>query len=410
MTAIRPAELLGAVGFRYGNAGFSFLIGVMIARALDVGERGDLSYLQALFEVVLVGTSLGLPKVLLNLAVLGRTHRRATSIFLVVVLSAALAAAVVAAAIFWLKPEYAAYALPAALYCFSRSLTTIIDVRERGRFDFTAYYVYFGIERLVLIGLIGAALIVTFDVTAVLFCMALSNIVAVGAYLVRHPIAWSAPSKRQYGYIWRQMWKVGVTNTLASAVGVLTMRFDTFVIGELLDSEWLGYFAIAMLVINGINGLAGSLAFVGTAKLINKDRDGAGLPLYSWLGVGGAICVSYAIFWWLAPFAFPLIFGDKYAVSGDLFRASAVLGVLMAFKLMLQTKIVAENRFASLLAVNASLLAVKGIGIAILVGGDLVNVNNIIAVATVALALHIPLLIRLQRRFGIRTKPTGRLT
>ena len=71
-------DLVNSIGFRYANTGLTFVVGVIIARNITVSERGELSYLQAIIDLAVVGFSLGLPKVLLNIAVGAQLYHRVT--------------------------------------------------------------------------------------------------------------------------------------------------------------------------------------------------------------------------------------------------------------------------------------------------------------------------------------------
>lgn len=393
-------DLISSIGFRYGNAGLTFVIGVIIARSISVGERGELSYLQAIIDLAMVGLSLGLPKVLLNLAIASRLYRRAGPPLAALCAVGVAGGVAVAALLALLKPGFASVAALVGLVFFLRFMMNIIDVRERSSLNFHRYYACFGLERILLILMLLGLSAYSLTLQGILWSMAMAPLCVLAVYLWRRPVLWRWPSRRRVRYLFRRSWPTGIYNALAALAAVAFLRIDHLVIGEALGSESLGLFAIAFMIINLINGVAGSLSFVALPKLIRRQRRAADGQRRNAFGVFGLIVLLYGVVWAIAPLFVSTVYGIRYAHSGEIFRVLVMLGVPLAVKTLLELRMVARNEFSFLLTLNTTSITLKLMVFFYLYLSQSLTLDAVIITSAGIVSASLPFLWLRERRAG----------
>lgn len=393
MSGLRAAEVFGAIRFRYVNSALTFASGIIIARAITVEERGALSYVMTVVDIALLVLSFGISKVLLNLVVRSGSYRRFTTPFAAVVTLGLFGAAVLVAILHVAKPEFRPLLAIIAAYTFFRTQFTLIDARERGRLKFSAFYRYFRMERMLALAGLLAAVVLGADLRGVLLCLAAASGLTIVIYLYRQPITWGRVSGRQLGLIGRRIWPVGLYNVAASFTAFALVRLDIVLIGERFGDVQLGYFAIAMILMTIVGSVGQSFVFVAIPRLIGTDAGTPDATRTPALITFAAMAALFALLWLVGPQLITFFYGERFAPSGDMLRVLVFVGLALASKTLMESRLVADNRFGALLGVNLAALALKVVilgGLA-LTGG--LTFTALILTSAVSLTATLPLLL-----------------
>ena len=398
MSGFSFADFFASVRFRYVNSLLTFIVGIVIARSITIAERGELSYLMTVVDIALLGLGFGLSKVLLNISVRAGTYQRFMTPLVTLIAVGAFVAGILFMALHVLKPEFRGLLAIIAAYAFFRTQFSLIDARERGRLNFPAYYRYFTLERVLLLAALLALVVIGVDLRGVLLALAGTSGLTVLAYLYRRPIALAGVSWRQLGLIARRTLPVGLLNVLSSLAAFALVRLDIILIGERFGETQLGYFAIALILVTMVNGVGQSFVFVALPRLIGLRDDQADATRRPALATFAGMALLYAMLWLVGPTLITIVYGERFAPSGDILRILIFVGLATASRTLLEVRPIADNRFAALLRINLAALALKAAILIALHALDMLTLNAVMATSAAAQTATLPLLYRMRRR------------
>jgi O-antigen/teichoic acid export membrane protein len=132
----------------------------------------------------------------------------------------------------------------------------------------------------------------------------------------------------------RELWGFGMHLVGASLLGFLNSRSDNFVIAMALGEVALGYYAVAyrvLQVLTQILAKPGTMVAISAFSRMQRDPERMREAFYRSTQAASVVAlpifVGIAI---LAPDAVVLIFGEKFARSGDVLRVLAVVGIVQS--------------------------------------------------------------------------------
>ncbi len=177
-----------------------------------------------------------------------------------------------------------------------------------------------------------------------------------------------------------------IIGAFGSAMGThLLVRIDMLMLGAWRPLAETGYYAIAQSLLDALLVLPGLLAFLILPKLAAEKEQGVRKKLLiTVLGivVVGFSCVAF-IFYFLAPWGVPFIFGEEFIPASVIFQRLLIAGVFLAAFQVCQNA-VAGYGFARYLIIAPAV----GLGIKFILGIFFIPEFGIMAAANIAIVAY----------------------